>query len=585
MATNSVATYVPSIDYTSRDFFSILQDMINLIPNTSPNWTNRDPSDFGITLLELFAYMGDILNYYVDVAANEGFITSAVQRQSVLSLATLLGYTPTDSVASTVTLTFQNSTGSDITLPALTQVATSLVANATTSQILFEANANTATSDGSWTVPANGSVSVPATQGQTISNEIVGTSTNGLYQTYQLANPSVISGSINVTISGVGYQQVQYIIDAGGYDPVYQVFTDANGVTSIEFGDNVSGRVPPSGVPIYATYRIGGGAVGNVAQNTIKYVIKVPGSSSIPAGLTVSNQTGAATGGADPESTDSIRVNAPLSIRSVNRAVSVLDYASLAVQVNGVSKAIATANVYSSVTLYVCPAGDPGVATDNITPTSTFNTITNNVLAYLQDKTPGNTSITFQPPTYVGVYLIVNITVDSKFSQSSVLSNVTAAINTLLSIDNVAFGYPVTVPNVHNAIGAIDGVANQNIIKMVRADKDQSYTVTNKALNSSNVATLTIGTHTLQVGQTVSVTGVDTTFNGTFVVTAITSTTFSYTLVAGAVSSTASSGSITALTVGDIICASNEIPTLNEIGGNSTGVGNLVINLSGGITN
>jgi hypothetical protein len=585
MATNSVATYVPSIDYTSRDFFSILQDMVNLIPNTAPNWTNRDPADFGITLLELFAYMGDILNYYIDVAANEGFITTAVQRQSVLSLATLIGYTPTDSVASKVSLTFQNATSSTTTLPALTQVATSLVANATTSQILFEVDFNSSTTDGSWTVPANGSVSVTATQGQTISNEVVGTSTNGLYQTYQLANPSVISNSIEVTIGGVGYQQVQYLIDSGPYDAVYQAVTNADGATFIEFGDSVSGRVPPSGLPIYATYRIGGGVVGNVAQNTIKYIIKVPGSSSIPAGLTVSNQSGAATGGADPETADSIRINAPLSIRSVNRAVSKSDYANLAVQVNGVSKALAVANVYSSVTLYICPAGDPGVATDNVTPTTTFNTVSNNVLAYLQDKAPANTTITFQPPTYVGVNLVINITVDSKYSQSSVLSNVNAAINELLSIDNVLFGYTLPVSDVYNKVNPIKGVAYQKIVKMVRADQDQTYTVTNKALNSSNVATLTIGTHSLQVGQTVSISGVDTTFNGTFVITAVTSTTFSYTLVAGAVSSTASSGSVMALTVNDIVCSENEIPTLSALGGNTTGVGELTVNLSGGILN
>jgi len=589
MASNN---YVPSVDYTSRDYSAILTDMTNLIPIFSPTWTNRDPADFGMTLLELFAYMGDILNYYIDRTANEALITSATQRQTVLQIASLIGYTPTNSTASTVTLTFQNSTASPITLPALTQVATSLVSNGTTTQVVFETNS-------ALTVPAksgatNGSATVVATQGQTVSNEIIGISDGTPSQTYALANTSVINGTVNVTINGVAYQSVQYLIDSNGYDPVFSTNTDADGITYVTFGDSVSGRVPPNGAQIYATYRVGGGVIGNVASNTIKYVISIP-SGTIPAGLTVSNQDiavsgdGAATGGADAESTDSIRINAPKSIRAINRAVSLSDYSYIAVQVSGVSKAIATADVYTSVTLYLAPAGDPGVAADNVTPTSVFNNLTPNVLSSLIDKAPANTTITFQPPKYVGAYLVVNITVAPQYKQSSVVSNVTSAINNLFYIDNVIFNDTVAVADVYQTISSVDGVAYQQIQKLVRADQDQTFTITNKAL-TSNVATLTTSvTHNLSVGQTISVTSVDSTFNGTFVVIATTSNTFSYALVANNVSSTSATGSVTALVVKDIVCGINEIPTLYELGTaaspSATGVGSVVINATGGILN
>ena len=589
MASNN---YVPSVDYTSRDYSAILTDMTNLIPIFSPTWTNRDPADFGMTLLELFAYMGDILNYYIDRTANEALITSATQRQTVLQIANLIGYTPTNSTASTVTLTFQNSTASPITLPALTQVATSLVSNGTTTQVVFETNS-------ALTVPAksgatNGSATVVATQGYTVSNEIIGISDGTPSQTYALANTSVINGTVNVTINGVAYQSVQYLIDSNGYDPVFSTNTDADGITYVTFGDSVSGRVPPNGAQIYATYRVGGGVIGNVASNTIKYVINVP-SGTIPAGLTVSNQDisvsgdGAATGGADAESTDSIRINAPKSIRAINRAVSLSDYSYIAVQVSGVAKAIATADVYTSVTLYLAPAGDPGVAADNVTPTSVFNNLTTNVLSSLIDKAPANTTITFQPPKYVGAYLVVNITVAPQYKQSSVVSNVTSAINNLFYIDNVIFSDTIAVSDVYQTISSVDGVAYQQIQKLVRADQDQTFTITNKAL-TSNVATLTTSvTHNLSVGQTVSVTSVDSTFNGTFVVTATTSNTFSYTLVANNVSSTSATGSVTALVVKDIVCGTNEIPTLYELGTtaspSATGVGSVIINATGGILN
>lgn len=586
-----MANYVPSIDYTSRDYSAILSDMTSLIPNFSPQWTNRDPADFGMTLLELFSYMGDILNYYIDRAANESFITTATQRSSVLQLANLLGYTPTGSTASTVTLTFQNSTGSAITLPSLTQVATSLIANATTTQVVFETNSAV-------TVPAasggvNGSVTVKATQGETIANENIGTSTGAPSQTYALSNSSVINGSIQVTINGLSYTQVDYLIDSSSYDPVFSIFTNADGITYLTFGDGISGIIPPNGAIIYATYRIGGGVIGNVASNTIKYVLSVPTYGSVPAGLSVANQDisiagdGAASGGADAESTDTIRINAPLSIRAINRAVSLDDYSSLAVQVAGVSKAVATASVYTSVTLYLVPSGDAGVAADNATATTTFTSVASSVLNYLTNKAPANTTITFQPPKYVGVYLVVNLTISPQYRQSSVVANVLSALTNMFYIDNVFFGQTIAISDVHYAIGNVDGVAYQNILKMVRADQDQTYTITNKYLNT-NVATLTTSaTHTLTVGQTVSVSGVDSTFNGTFVITGVTSNTFSYALVATNVASTSSGGSITAYTVKDILCASNEIPTLYALGttasSSATGIGSVTLNPTGGI--
>jgi len=571
--------YIPSIDYTSRDYSSILLDMTSLIPNFSPTWTNRDPADFGMTLVELFAYMGDILNYYVDRAANEGFLATATQRKSVLQLANLLGYTPTDAVAATTTLTFTNSSGSDIPLPALTQVATSLIVNSTTAQVIFETNS-------ALTVPANSTASVATTQGITVTDEQVAIATSSANQTYVLKNTSVINNTVQVTIGGVSYNRVQYLIDAGSYDPVFTTFTNAEGLTYITFGDGVSGRIPPSGVQIYATYRTGGGAVGNVAANLINNIIKVPGQ-TIPLGLTVTNQN-VATGGADAESIDSIRINAALSIRAVNRAVALTDYSALAVQVTGVSKAIATADTYSAVTLYLAPTGNPGVGTDNATPSDTFNNLYPLVFSYLTDKVPANTTVTFQPPTYVGAYLILNITVLPQYKQSSVLTNATAAINNLFDIDNVVFHDTIAISDVIDALSTVEGIASKSISKMVRADRDQTYVITNKAL-TSNVATLTTSVnHTLTVGQTVLVTGVDATFNGTFVVSAVTSNTFSYTLISTNVSSATSGGAITALVLNDIVCAPNEIPTLyalSKIGAvTGTGVGNVTVNITGGIT-
>lgn len=82
--------------------------------------------------------------------------------------------------------------------------------------------------------------------------------------------------------------------------------------------------------------------------------------------------------------------------------------------------------------------------------------------------------------------------------------------------------------------------------KLYRYSTAITATVTNKAL-TSNVATLTVSSaHTFVVGETITVSGVDATFNGTHTVTSTpTAVTVRYALTAANVTSTVSSGTIT----------------------------------------
>ena len=58
------------LDYTSRDFTAIRAQLIGLAKGMMPDWqTAGEAPDFGTLLLELFAYMGDVLHYYIDRTA------------------------------------------------------------------------------------------------------------------------------------------------------------------------------------------------------------------------------------------------------------------------------------------------------------------------------------------------------------------------------------------------------------------------------------------------------------------------------------------------------------------------------------
>jgi|TARA_R110000851_G_scaffold236991_3_gene389720 hypothetical protein len=81
------------IKYTSRDFESIKQDLIDYAKRYYPN-TYKDFSEasFGSLMFDTVSYVGDILSFYVDYQANESFLQTAVEYNNVLKLGRQMGY-------------------------------------------------------------------------------------------------------------------------------------------------------------------------------------------------------------------------------------------------------------------------------------------------------------------------------------------------------------------------------------------------------------------------------------------------------------------------------------------------------------
>ena len=559
------SNYIPQVDYTSRDYSAIRDDLIALIPSFLPEWTNTDASDFGIILIELFAYMGDMLNYYIDRAANEGFINTATQRSSVLAIANMLNYTPSSGAPATATLTFQNASAIAVTVPALTQVATTTTVNGLSTQVIFE-------TDIAVVVPAavgaiKGAANVTATQGITVVNEYLGDSDGTAYQSFALSKHPLIAKTTAVTANGVAYSEVNYLIDAGYNDPVYTVSTDADGISYINFGDNISGRIPPAGA-VYVTYRVGGGTYGNVGPNTLTYLL-----TNVIAGITVNNQT-AAGGGADPESTDSIRFNAPFALTALNRAVSLADYAALSIQVPAVAKAVADGTVYNNILLYMAPYGDNSLGTPGVDATgaadAVFTNASTQLLSFLTDKAPATTSVTVLPPKYVPINIYVTLNVSPRYKQSTVTNAVYAALASLLSFDNVIFSENFVLSYVNSAIASVSGVDYPEITLLTRADASFTGNISAGSSTISNVSSFL----NVAVGQQVALAA-----NASSTVTITSGTTISsFDSVAKTITLSANAGgtgsttgvsmwtsAISTTGVHSIQCATNEIPKIGEI--------------------
>ena len=81
------------IRYTSRDFNSIRQDLLNYAKRYYPD-TFKDFSEasFGSLMLDSVAYVGDIMSFYLDYQVNESFIDTSVEYDNILRLAKQMGY-------------------------------------------------------------------------------------------------------------------------------------------------------------------------------------------------------------------------------------------------------------------------------------------------------------------------------------------------------------------------------------------------------------------------------------------------------------------------------------------------------------
>ncbi|MBN1204057.1 MAG: putative baseplate assembly protein [Myxococcaceae bacterium] len=80
------------VDYLAKDYASFRQLMLDRLAVVMPDWAERNPADFGITLVELMAYAADQLSYYQDAVATEAYLGTARRRVSVRRHARLLDY-------------------------------------------------------------------------------------------------------------------------------------------------------------------------------------------------------------------------------------------------------------------------------------------------------------------------------------------------------------------------------------------------------------------------------------------------------------------------------------------------------------
>tara|TARA_X000001382_G_scaffold130970_1_gene128332 strand:- start:13022 stop:15235 length:2214 start_codon:yes stop_codon:yes gene_type:complete len=101
-------------NYTARDFASIKQNLLGHIQTYFPQaYKDFNETSPGMMLVELSAYVGDVLNYYVDDSFKELLLPLSEDRRNLVNLAKVTGFKPRTSIPSYVDLTFTLTVDSD----------------------------------------------------------------------------------------------------------------------------------------------------------------------------------------------------------------------------------------------------------------------------------------------------------------------------------------------------------------------------------------------------------------------------------------------------------------------------------------
>jgi uncharacterized phage protein gp47/JayE len=460
------------IDYMARDYESFKQATIALIPSKLPNWTDRSEADFGIVLIELFAYMADILSYYQDRIANESFLATAQERRSVIQHLRLIGYElePAAAASAKLSLIVSNDKTDVVQINKGDQFATR--STPTEKSVTFEyvSDSPLAIDLGSLVPHSAGFKKydgIPVKEGQMISNEILGASDGSPNQIFQLAQPKLLGSSLQLRVQIVSRSEDwllrKNLIYSRSTDKHYSIQIDENDITRIYFGDGIYGQIPEKDARIVATYRVGGGVRGNVAEKKITVISKAPQLQALAAQVT--NET-PATGGAERESIEHAVKFAPTVFKSLQRGVTGEDYVALAKQFPGVAKARAEAANWNYIDLYLAPSGG-GIATDLLKA---------DLLAYFEDKRMMTTLIRIKDPTYVPIYITAEVKVKSYYFQEDVRHQIEDAIQKqILNFDKMDFGQSVYLSKVYEAIENIEGVDFVNISEFRRDTPARIY--------------------------------------------------------------------------------------------------------------
>ena len=405
--------------FTELEFDKIKANLKTFLSDQD-TYSDYDFESSGLSvLIDLLAYNTQYNAYLAHMVSNEAFLDSAVKRNSIASIAKTMGYTARSARASTAVINIDIVPPSSFSSGSFTLSKTTAFTSAVNGRVFkffpekdYTVNKTKKTIGG---VETDGFffTDVRIKEGSLVDNSEIIT-VDSLSGPVIMANPNVdtttVTCSVQDSVSDTNTTTFTFsdnILDVKSTTNVFYIEESSNGFYEISFGDGVLGRKLTSGNIVRLNYLSTNGADANGIE-----VFTAP-SVLTGSGETVTlNVVADSSGGADQESVESIRFNAPRFNATKNRAVTTNDYKSLILSANPNVKSVAVWGgenndppIYGKVFVSLQPK-DGLIITQDDKDTLLRETI--------EPRQPVSVNAEFVDPEYTNIGLNVNVIYDLK---------------------------------------------------------------------------------------------------------------------------------------------------------------------------
>ena len=501
----------PNLD--DRDFEKLLAEARAIIQRSCPEWTDLSPGDPGMTLVEVFAHLTEVMIYRLNRIPDKAYV----------EFLRLIGVRQAPPAAAEATLRFSlaRPAGRALAIPRGTRVAAARaspgqppVVFATADTVVIEAGAS--------------AVEAVAHHCDLIQGESVGTGSGAPGLTVQVARPPIVAPSgdgldliVAVEASPEELASARALHHEGR---AYRVWREVTGFTVerptlrgpgvdrpgaaaivedpyVYVADRVAGTiafapavravdergaaeapaalaaVPPAGREIRVWYRRGGGAEGNVAAGTLS-ALQEP----FP-GVSVTNPAPAA-GGRAGETLENALARGPQELHALERAVTARDFKLIAERTTG---AIARAHAFTRASLWshaqpgtvevlLVPWLPPeaygdGPVTAQLLAEHQSESARARIQQVLDERKPVGTACVVScaryKPVCVKARLVVYREEDPEAVKARVLKRLNQTISPLPRSPSWPFGQPLTAWDVYKVLSAEAGVRSVSDVRMV----------------------------------------------------------------------------------------------------------------------
>jgi hypothetical protein len=268
--------------------------------------------------------------------------------------------------------------------------------------------------------------------------------------------PGGAESSLQIRVNDLLWHEVPALFER---DPRERIFTTEmadDGSVTVRFGDGIRGaRLPSGSQNVKATYRRGIGLEGLVRAGQLTTLL------TRPPGLKSAINALAAEGADDPESFADAQQNAPLTVLTLDRVVSLTDYENFSRAYSGIAKALATWTWDGRTRgVFITVAGPLGAGIST--------TLAQDLITAIHNA--GDPFVPVRVVSYAEALFRVaaQIKIDPDYETGKVLTAAEEALRDSFSFAKRNFGQPVGLSEVMALLQAVAGVVAVNITALHR---------------------------------------------------------------------------------------------------------------------